>query len=153
MSGPALGIGRSLTGDEKRAALDAVLHSQTFARTDQLKCFLKYVCEMEIAGRGSELTEYLIGIEALGRPAGYSPGDDSVVRTRAFALRKKLQEFYELERPDAALRIELQKGSYCPHFVESQLPHAAASGDYSDEPLGHEPLRFTATLAESVPDE
>src|SRR5580765_1956270 len=96
-----------LTSEQKGAALDTVLHSQTFARADQLKCFLKYVCEMEMAGRGHELTEYLIGIEALGRPANYSPGDDSAVRTRAFAVRKKLQEFYEHEEPNAALRIEL----------------------------------------------
>jgi hypothetical protein len=81
-----------------------------------------------MAGRGHELTEYLIGIEALGRPASYSPGDDSAVRTRAFALRKKLQEFYEQEQPDTPLRIELLKGSYCPHFVESQ-PHQKANGD------------------------
>ncbi|HJQ24195.1 MAG TPA: hypothetical protein VKA60_09795 [Blastocatellia bacterium] len=127
MSGTGLGIGQLLTSEQKRAALEAVLHSQTFARTDQLKCFLKYVCEMEMAGRGQELTEYLIGIEALGRPASYSPGDDSAVRTRAFALRKKLQEFYEHEQPDAALRIELLKGSYCPHFVESQ-PQQRANG-------------------------
>ena len=119
---------QSLTSEQKGAALEAVLHSQTFARADQLKCFLKYVCEMEMAGHGHELTEYLIGTEALGRPASYSPGDDSAVRTRAFALRKKLQEFYEHEQPDAALRIELLKGSYCPHFVENQ-PHQKASGN------------------------
>lgn len=124
----SLETGQSLTSEQKRAALETVLHSQTFARSDQLRCFLKYVCEMEMAGRGHELTEYLIGIEALGRPASYSPGDDSAVRTRAFALRKKLQEFYEHEQPDALLRIELLKGSYCPHFVESQ-PHQKANGD------------------------
>jgi hypothetical protein len=128
MSGTALETGQSLTSEQKRAALESVLHSQTFARTDQLKCFLKYVCEMEMAGRGHELTEYLIGIEALGRPASYSPGDDSAVRTRAFALRKKLQEFYEHEQPDAALRVELLKGSYCPHFIGSQ-PDQKANGD------------------------
>jgi hypothetical protein len=111
---------QALTSEQKCAALEAVLHSDAFARADQLKNFLKYVCEMEMAGRGHELTEYLIGTEALGRPASYSPGDDSAVRTRAFALRKKLQEFYEHEQPDAALRIELLKGSYCPHFVEGQ---------------------------------
>ncbi|MEK7830496.1 MAG: hypothetical protein AAB401_05380, partial [Acidobacteriota bacterium] len=57
----------SVSEDQKRAALDAALRSNTFARADQIKSFLKYVCEMEIAGRGHELTEYLIGIEALGR--------------------------------------------------------------------------------------
>src|SRR5215475_5430011 len=107
-----------VTAEQKQAALEAVLRSNTFARADQLKSFLKYVCEMEIAGHGHELSEYLIGVEALGRPSQYSPGDDSAVRNRAFALRKKLQEFYEREKPDAPIRIELHKGSYCPHFVE-----------------------------------
>lgn len=111
----------SVTAERKQAALDAVLRSETFARADQLKSFLKYVCEKEIAGHGQELTEYLIGVEALGRPSQYSPGDDSAVRNRAFALRKKLQEFYEREKPDAPIRIELHKGSYCPRFVEGDI--------------------------------
>ena len=108
----------SVTAEQKQAALEAVLRSETFARADQLKNFLKYVCEMEISGHGHELTEYLIGVEALGRPSQFSTGDDSAVRNRAFALRKKLQEFYEREKPDAPIRIELHKGSYRPRFVE-----------------------------------
>lgn len=109
--------------EQKQAAIEAILHSQTFSRADQLKSFLKFVCEMELAGRGHELTEYLIGVEALGRSPNYSPGDDSAVRNRAFALRKKLQEYYEHEHPPVPLRIELTKGSYCPHF----LPHHSAT--------------------------
>jgi hypothetical protein len=118
----------SVTAEQKQAALEVVLRSNTFARSDQLKSFLKYVCEMEISGHGHELTEYLIGVEALGRPSQYSPGDDSAVRNRAFALRKKLQEFYEREKTDAPIRIELHKGSYCPHFVEND-PIDMANGN------------------------
>jgi hypothetical protein len=119
-----------IDSEQKQAALDAVLRSNTFARADQLKSFLKYVCEMEIAGHGHELSEYMIGVEALGRPSQYSPGDDSAVRNRAFALRKKLQEFYERENPDALIRIELHKGSYCPHFVEgAALEKPNGNGD------------------------
>ncbi|MBS1786802.1 MAG: hypothetical protein JST85_03730 [Acidobacteria bacterium] len=128
----------SVGEDQKRAALEAALRSNTFARADQLKSFLKYVCEMEIAGRGHELTEYLIGVEALGRPSNYSPGDDSAVRNRAFALRKKLQEFYEHELSDSPIRIELNKGSYCPHFVES-LPgnQPVSNGIHAARDTGH----------------
>jgi hypothetical protein len=145
-------IGQSLTSEQKHAALEAVLHSQTFSRAEQLKGFLKYVCEMEMAGRGQELTEYLIGIEALGRPANYSPSDDSAVRTRAFALRKKLQEFYEHEQPNAALRIEFLKGSYCPHFVESQPDQKANGNGTAAEPLA--PLVSPPTAhEESLPTE
>ncbi|MGE0131816.1 MAG: hypothetical protein AB7U82_27340 [Blastocatellales bacterium] len=119
---------KSVTTEQKRGALETILRSHTFARSDQLKSFLKYVCEMEIAGHGHELTEYLIGVEALGRPSQYSPGDDSGVRNRAFALRKKLQEYYEHESPDAPIRIDLHKGSYCPHFVEN-IPPEKSNGN------------------------
>src|SRR5882672_867214 len=104
--------------EQKRHALEQVLQGATFARADQLKRFLRYVCEMEIAGRAQEIKEYSIATEALGRSAAYSPGDGSSVRSRAHALRQKLQEFYELENPEAEIRIELHKGSYIPVFVE-----------------------------------
>jgi hypothetical protein len=145
--------GQSLTSEQKCAALEAVLHSDTFARADQLKNFLKYVCKMEMAGRGHELTEYLIGIEALGRPANYSPGDDSAVRTRAFALRKKLHEFYEHEQPNTALRIELLKGSYCPHFVEDQPHQKANSNEASAEQIAQPFVPPPAAHEELVPAE
>jgi len=103
--------------EQKRAALGLVLQSDTFARADQLKKFLHYVCEMEIAGRGAELTEYLVGVEALGRPREFSPNEDTTVRNRAYALRHKLERFYEEERPSAEIRIEFLKGTYIPRFV------------------------------------
>jgi hypothetical protein len=140
----------SLSAEQKRAALEVVLNSQTFARADQLKCFLRYVCEMEIAGRGYELSEYLIGVEALGRPTNYSPGDDSAVRNRAFALRKKLQEFYELEQPESSLRIELTKGSYCPHFVEAPSEPKLSGDDAATMPSAA-PLVPLTTPAELTP--
>ena len=122
MNGAAVETGAGITVRQKQAALEAVLQSHTFARADQLKSFLKFVCEMEFNGRGAELSEYLIGVEALGRSPNYSPGDDSAVRNRAFALRKKLLEYYDHEDPDATIRIELTKGSYCPHFVAGGPP-------------------------------
>ena len=102
--------------DEKRAALAVVLASDSFARSEQLRAFLSLVCEMEIAGRTAELTEYLIGVKALGRPADYSPLGDSSVRTRAYELRQRLARFYSVENPDTSVRIELPKGSYAPEF-------------------------------------
>ncbi len=108
----------AISVEQKRAALDEVLGSQTFAHSDQLRSFLKYVCEKEMAGRGDEIKEYLIGVEALGRGANYSPGEDATVRNRAYSLRNKLQDFYAHEKPEAKIRIELPKGSYCPIFFE-----------------------------------
>jgi hypothetical protein len=110
------------TEEMKRFALEEVLNSSTFERADLLKKFLRYVCEMEIAGRFAEINEYTIGIEALGRPATYSPGEDSSVRSRAYAVREKLAAFYESERVESPIRIEFRKGSYVPHFVPRSEP-------------------------------
>jgi hypothetical protein len=109
----------SLSSDEKRAALNLVLQSDTFARADQLKNFLRYVCELEIAGQAGKITEYLIGVEALGRSEEFSGNDDTTVRNRAYALRHKLEKFYEEECPSSEIRIEFLKGTYIPRFVVS----------------------------------
>jgi hypothetical protein len=106
-----------LTADEKRLTLQAVLDSETFARSDQLRRFLKYVGELAIEGRAREVTEYLIAVEALGRQPDFSPADDSSVRSRAHELRHKLQKYYESEGRHVALQIEIPKGSYIPKFV------------------------------------
>ena len=107
------------TTEEKRDALNEVLSSATLARTDRLKNLLRYLCEAEIEGRGSELNEYAIGVQALGQPAGYSPTENSAVRSRIHELRHRLDKFYSTESPAAPVRIQLLKGSYVPSFVRS----------------------------------
>ena len=111
-----------LAQEEKKAALEAALASETFARSEQLRAFLAFVCEMEMSGRSAEVTEYLIGIKALGRSKDYSPLEDSSVRTRAYELRQRLLKYYTTENPDATVRIELPKGAYTPKFVAGSLP-------------------------------
>lgn len=103
--------------DAKARACEEILNSRTLARSEQLAQFLRYICTLELEGRGAEITEYSIATSALHRPTNYSPGEDSSVRSRAHALRRKLQEYYELEAPAAEIRIELHKGSYRPIFV------------------------------------
>jgi hypothetical protein len=102
---------------DKRTALEQVLQSATFTRASQVRNFLRYICEMEIAGRGAALHEYLIAVEAMGRPAAYSTDSDSSVRRRAYALRQKLESVYANELTDARIRIEVPKGSYVPRYV------------------------------------
>ena len=108
---------RTVSVGQKKAALSAVLLSETLARSEQLRAFLRFVCDKEIDGTPSQITEYEIGVQALGRPVSYSPADDSSVRTRAYELRHRLQRYYSEENPGAPLRIELPKGTYTPRFV------------------------------------
>src|SRR5689334_9674370 len=108
--------------EAKLAALVAIEASQTFQRHEQLRAFLRFVCEYEMAGRGDDLHEYLIGVEVLGQKSGYSTMENSVVRNRAHTLRKKLAEYYAGEGSSAPLRIEIPKGSYCPHYINAHIP-------------------------------
>jgi hypothetical protein len=109
---------------EKRAAMEQVLQSATFLRASQVRNFLRYICEMELAGRASALHEYLIAVEAMGLPSSYSTDDDSSVRRRAYALRQKLDSVYANELTGARVRIEVPKGSYVPRFVQVEATGA-----------------------------
>lgn len=122
---------------EKREALEEVLQSTTFVRADQLRNFLRYICEMEIAGRASELCEFRIGIEAFGRPADYSPIEDGIVRRRAVSLREKLQEVYSTDLAEARIRIDLPKGRYVPRFVRVEPESSIAVVPATALPMEH----------------
>jgi hypothetical protein len=101
---------------EKREALQRVLASSSFHRSDQLKSLLTYVCEREISCQGNGLDEYTVAVEALGRPRDYSSFEDGTVRNRIHYLRRRLDHYYQVENPGDPVHIELPKGSYCPVF-------------------------------------
>ena len=115
-----------ISDDEKRLALKRALDSRTLLRAEQLRRLLRYVCDAEIAGQGHELNEYLLGINVFERPAGYSPADDACVRTRAYALRKRLLTYYEHEAPEDPVRIVIDKGGYRPRFEPAPRSDTAA---------------------------
>jgi hypothetical protein len=111
-------VGSNAISEEgKRLALEEVLRSETFLRSDQLRNFLQYVCEMEIAGKSAGISECSIAAEALGRRTDFVASEDTIVRNRAHVLRQRLKDFYVKETPQSNIRIELPKGSYVPRFV------------------------------------
>jgi hypothetical protein len=120
-----MNVTHAVLDSDKRTALEQVLTSATFVRATQVRNFLRYICEMEMAGRGHTLHEYLIGVEALGRPNAYSTDEDSSVRRRAHALRRKLDEVYARELAHAAIRITVPKGSYVPFFNRNVISEDA----------------------------
>lgn len=105
-----------MSTEEIRAELNAILASRTFERSERLRRFLSYVCELTLRGESARINEYLIGNEVFERGADYSPNEDSVVRRQAHALRHKLQEYYSNEARDISIRIELPVGKYVPVF-------------------------------------
>jgi hypothetical protein len=112
--------------EEKRQALDRVLGSRTFSRSEQLRAFLRYVCEAEFDGRAAQINEYALGVAVLGRSADYSPAEDSSVRTRAYELRNKLRSYYGSEASDDPIQIQIEKGAYVPRFLRRAIPAEAS---------------------------
>ena len=101
----------------ERGELEAVLASKTFARAPNVSRILRYVCEQSLRGDAASIKEYNIAVEALQRPASFSPDEDSIVRVEFSRLRRKLREFYETEGVDHGLQIIVPQAGYVPQFV------------------------------------
>jgi hypothetical protein len=93
-----------------------ILASGAFKRSTLLTNFLIYVCDRKLQGHDGEITEYQIGVQALGRPDNYHPGEDNIVRNYARILRKRLEEYFEEEGKGEEIRIIIPRGQYVPIF-------------------------------------
>jgi hypothetical protein len=105
--------------DRKQQVLRSLVESPALGRSEQIRQLLRYIATEEMEGRGGELNEYSIGVQALGRPVGFSPEVDSTVRTRTHELRRRLEEHYR-NMPSGFDRLELPKGAYRPVFVRCE---------------------------------
>lgn len=121
-------------------ALERLLGSRAFANSSRLSHFLRYTVEQTLAGQAESLKEYTIGTNAYGRRSDFDPSQDTIVRTEARRLRRKLKEYYEGEGQRDEVVIFFRSGSYVPviHWrdaVEGSLPTDAAAGNLSSAEL------------------
>jgi hypothetical protein len=110
-----------------RAELEKILASQVFARADRISHFLRLIVENELRRESEPLKETLIGVQVYGRPAGYDPKAEPIVRTEARRLRHKLDEYYASSAADHRVIITVPTGGYSPHFeIRSEVPKVVA---------------------------
>src|SRR5215469_6154341 len=107
--------------DTVRAQLEKICASTRFVNSHKLTQFLRLVVEEELAGRGSQIKEYSIGVEVYSRPSGYDPRVDATVRVEASKLRKRLSEYYAGEGQGDPILIKIPKGHYTPVFEYATL--------------------------------
>lgn len=98
-----------------RNELSRILGSPEFANAGRVGPFLRYAVERTLAGDREGLKESVIGTEVFGRPPGYDPKTDPIVRTEARRLRAKLEE-YGARVPAGDVRITIPKGGYVAEF-------------------------------------
>lgn len=99
-----------------RAELREIVESRTFAQGSRLARFLRFVVENYLSGETERLKETVIATEVYDRQPDYDPKVDSIVRTEARRLRKKLQEYYEAEGRYSRITITIPTGGYIPRI-------------------------------------
>jgi len=112
-----------IEGPEKTAILhelDSILNSTFFRGSERSKQFLSYVVHHRLKGNHERLKERTIGADLFERPAGYSTGDDPIVRVQAGEVRRRLGQYYQADGNRSPVHIELHTGSYSPEFTWTQ---------------------------------
>ncbi|ACO33153.1 MULTISPECIES: hypothetical protein [Acidobacterium] len=125
----------AVPGPEALRALERVLKSRAFASSNRLSQFLRYTVEQTVEGNADVLKEYTIGTHAYGRRSDFDPSQDTIVRTEARRLRKKLKEYYEDEGKLDDVVMFFRSGSYVPiirwrQSVEGLVSSSAAPREY-----------------------
>lgn len=124
---------KSPSPDAVRTQLSKILQSDGFVNARRMRRFLKFVVEETLAGRGSQLCEYSIGLSVFERDESFEPGLDPIVRNDARRLRQKLFEYYRRSRDngDEQVVLDIPKGGYVPVFTFASPPQDSSNaGQY-----------------------
>ena len=98
-------------------ALDRVLASDSFRGATRVQQFLRHIVLRTLAGDHASLKEARLAVEVFDRGDSFDSAADSIVRTQASLLRKRLADYYSSAPPTESLRIELPRGAYVARFV------------------------------------
>jgi len=125
--------------DARFLLMQRVLASPDFVRSPQLSKFLLYICRATFAGQGHTLNEQHVGVAVFGREPDYDSAADTIVRSHALRLRRKLEQYFHRAGRDEALRIVIPRGGYVPVFVAAEELHSYEGGlEGAAEPVREE---------------
>jgi len=99
-------------------------------RAKRLIQLLNFLVETTLSGHGHYLKETTIGVSVFGRSPDYDPKTDTIVRSQAWRLRAKLNEYYSTEGSEETVIISVPKGQYLAVFNfrdSSSSEHTAVS--------------------------
>src|SRR5579883_2322435 len=111
-------------------AIQQILSSPQFVRSRRMCRFLTLLAERANRPDGESLKETEIGVLVFDREVGYDPKVDSIVRTEATRLRRKLAEYYAGEGRNSPYRLQVPAGRY-----ELEIVPAEAAADDAQRPI------------------
>jgi len=97
--------------------IDKICNSKVFSSQSDVRLF-RYLADATI--HDSVLKETVIAIDVFNRDSSFNPGDNSIVRSSIYNLRKKLDSYYQTEGTDDLICISIPKGSYHVVFQEKR---------------------------------
>src|SRR5258708_18695266 len=102
--------------DDVRRQMDRILANPLFKHSKRYPLLFRFVVEMALEGRASQLKERTLGVEVFGRDPDYDTNLDPVVRIAAGEIRKRIAQYYHEAGHEGELRIDLPCGSYLAEF-------------------------------------
>jgi serine/threonine-protein kinase len=99
-----------------RDQLERIVKSKRFIESERLCRFLAWTVDQVLQGKREDIKQYSIGREVFDRRPEFDPRIDSIVRTEAQRLRRKLSEYYREDGASDPVLISFAPGSYAPVF-------------------------------------
>jgi hypothetical protein len=119
----------ALEADPRWQLIQRIIQTDPFQKSMRVSGLLLYLAKSSLMWTSEGMSEHRIGVEVFGKPADYTPAEDSVVRVHARQLRLRLHEYFNSTGHDEPIIVELPKGGYSASFhsatSESSAPFAA----------------------------
>jgi hypothetical protein len=124
--------------DPRWKLVERIVAAPGFAKSARLSTLLIHIVKQSLEGKEEELNEQLIGERVFGRPVGYDPRDDNIVRSHASRLRQRLDTYFCEKGRAEPLLISIPRGSYVPQFerietAPSVEPHPEAPAELAED--------------------
>jgi Tol biopolymer transport system component len=126
--------------------VERILCSQTFVRSQRMCQFLSLLVERANQGNRESLKETEIGVLVFDRKLGYDPKADSIVRTEANRLRRKLSEYFAGDGRESPYLLQLPLGRYELEMHPNLRPVTVESAP-APEPARRTPSRYAIAFA------
>ncbi|HLJ77220.1 MAG TPA: hypothetical protein VKT75_07395 [Acidobacteriaceae bacterium] len=136
-----------LHSDSRWRLIERILLTAPFQSSSNLHALLYFLAERSIQSSGDPPSERQIGIAVFGKPADYSPAEDSAVRVHVRQLRLRLHEYFAQEGRNETLRVEIPKRAYALEFHEATSevgPHLTAPLSAPPKPVPERPAQPAA---------
>jgi len=111
----------SLPAESLDDLIAQIAETETFRSAPMMRSLLAYLWK----NRGQAVTEYAVGIDALGKSTDFDPRTDSSVRVQISRLRAKLKEFYEASGDTFPLKLAIPMGRHDLQWTYEQPAVAA----------------------------